>query len=62
MQLPGFANDLYTAHFYINAPGRFQFAKHRDWINNYGNRLMQSRVFGYTGVNFLPIVTAPPRQ
>ena len=62
IQLPGLASDLYTVHFYVNGPGRFQLAKHRDWINNYGNRVLTSRVFGYTGVDFLSIVTAPPRQ
>ena len=62
MQLPGMASDLYTVHFFINPPGRFDLAKHRDWTENYGRNVMQSRVFGYTGVDFLAIVTAPPRQ
>lgn len=46
IQLPGLASDMYTVHFYINPPGRFALAKHRDWTQNYGRNVMQSRVFG----------------
>lgn len=49
---------MYTVHFYINPPGRFALAKHRDWTQNYGRNVMQSRVFGYSGVDFLAIVTS----
>lgn len=62
MQLPGGAGDSYAVYFYINPPGEFALARHRDWLNNYGRDLMQSRVFIYRNVNFMEIVTAPPRQ
>lgn len=62
MQLPGMPNDLYTVRFYVNAPDTFALARHRDWLDNYGRRLMQSRTFGYQNVDFLEIVTAPPRS
>lgn len=61
IQLPGDEGDPYTVLFYINPPDQFALARHRDWLNHYGGRLMQPRVFIYRDVDFLEIVTAPPR-
>ena len=62
MQLPGGASDAYDVYFYIYPPGAFDLARHRDWLDNYGQRLMNYTQFRYRNVDFSEIVNAPPRS
>ena len=59
--LPGTATDPYEVRFFVNPPGSFMLAKHRDWLRGYGELLFPAKVFTYRGVNFAEIVNAPPR-
>ena len=62
MQLPGGASDTYDVYFYIYPPDRFALARHRDWLDNYGQQLMPGQQFRYRNVDFSEIVNAPPRS
>ncbi len=59
--LPGSATDLYKVTFFVSPPGAATVAKHRDWLNNYGDLLFQAKVFVYQNVDFAVITNAPPR-
>lgn len=61
IQLPGGASDTYDVYFYIYAPDRFALARHRDWLDTYGQELMRYQQFRYRHVSFSEIVNAPPR-
>ncbi|MYD88684.1 MAG: hypothetical protein F4018_13130 [Acidobacteria bacterium] len=63
IRLPGLVTDLYSVRFYVNPPDDFALARHRDWLVNYGERLLPEPVmFNYDTVDFREIATAPPRQ
>ena len=62
VQLPGSESDLYTVDFYVNPPGEFDLARHRDWLNGYESRVLKAKRFRYRNVDFMEIVTAPPRS
>ena len=59
--LPGVAGDLYKVTFYVNPPDPFSLALHRDWLDGYGDKLFEARVFTYENVSFSDIAIAPPR-
>lgn len=59
--LPGADSDLYTVTFYVNPPDSFSLALHRDWLDGYGDKLFEPKVFVYENVSFADIATAPPR-
>ena len=61
MQLPGARTDSYKVEFFIDPP-RDAVSKHRDWLNNYGRTVMLKRTFTFTGVNFMEIACAAPRD
>lgn len=61
MQLPGTATDMYTVTFHIDPAGE-SVGKHRDWVNGYGSLVMQKKTYTFTGVNFMEIVCAAPRD
>ena len=62
MRLPGSEMDLYRVDFFVDPPDDFALARHRDWIEGYGDTVMEGRKFTYRRVDFREIVTAPPRQ
>ena len=59
--LPGEAGDPYEVTFFVDPPSQFALAKHRDWLDGYGELLFEPVSFTYEGVNFMEIVNAPPR-
>ena len=59
--LPGSATDPYEVKFFVNPPGSFTLAKHRDWLLAYGELLFPAKEFTYRSVDFTEIVNAPPR-
>lgn len=61
MQLPGEPTDLYKVKIYLDPPDPFSLSLHRDWAYGWGKQLTNSRVFTYDDVQFVDIVTAPPR-
>ena len=63
IRLPGLVTDLYKVQFFVNPPDDFALARHRDWLDNYGDTLIPEPVmFSYDTVDFRAIATAPPRQ
>ena len=62
MRLPGSEMDLYRVEFFVDPPDNFALARHRDWIDGYGDTLMGRQHFSYSMVDFREIVMAPPRQ
>ena len=63
IRLPGLVTDLYSVQFFVNPPDDFTLARHRDWLDDYGDTLIPEPVmFSYDTVDFREIATAPPRQ
>ncbi len=60
--LPGEQTDLYTVKFFVSPPDKHTLALHRDWLNEYGDRLFPRKEFTYENVDFFDIATAPPRK
>ena len=53
---------LVDVEFFVDPPDNFALARHRDWIDGYGDTLMGRQHFSYSMVDFREIVMAPPRQ
>ncbi len=63
IRLPGLVTDLYSVRFYVNPPDDFALARHRDWLDTYGETLfVEPLMFDYDIVDFRAIATAPPRR
>ena len=58
ISLPGEASDLYSVEFYVLPPTSIELSLHKDWSENYGNRLMSDYSFFYENVNFEEIANA----
>lgn len=58
ISLPGKVSDLYSVVFYVLPPTSIELSLHKDWSENYGNRLMSDYSFFYENVNFEEIANA----
>jgi uncharacterized protein involved in high-affinity Fe2+ transport len=58
MSLPGNIDDLYTVVFSVTKPASNELALHRDWLDNYGEELMENQIFIYKDVDFEAIAKA----
>tara|TARA_Y100000768_G_scaffold376059_1_gene347637 strand:- start:2051 stop:2590 length:540 start_codon:yes stop_codon:yes gene_type:complete len=58
ISLPGSANDLYSVEFNILPPTHIDLSLHKDWLENYGNSLMEGCKFYYKNVDFSEIAKA----
>ena len=58
ISLPGKVRDLYSVEFYVLPPTSIELSLHKDWSENYGNRLMSDYSFFYENVNFEEIANA----
>ena len=56
--LPGKDNDFYTVEFHVIPPTSVDLALHRDWMDGYGNILMNKVSFLYENVYFEEICGA----
>ena len=58
ISLPGKTSDLYSVEFNVLPPTNIELSLHKDWSENYGNRLMVEQTFFYENVNFNEIANA----
>ena len=58
MSLPGKIDDLYTVEFSIVRPSTTELAIHKDWLDTYGEDLLEDRAFKYENVDFEAIANA----
>ena len=56
--LPGKDSDFYSVEFNIMPPSYTDLALHRDWLNNYGELLLNAQGFIYKDVFFQEICRA----
>ena len=61
ISLPGNANDLYLVEFNILPPTHIDLSLHKDWLDNYGNKLMKNQYFKYSNVDFEEIANSSRR-
>ena len=60
--LPGLDTDFYTVQFNIIPPTFIDLALHRDWLDNYGEKLMEQYSFIYKDVYFEEICGATRKK
>ncbi|MBI44664.1 MAG: hypothetical protein CMG66_00685 [Candidatus Marinimicrobia bacterium] len=58
ISLPGKDTDFYTVEFFVIPPTHIDLALHRDWLDFYGNQLMEENTFLYKDVYFEEICGA----
>jgi hypothetical protein len=58
VSLPGAADDPYTVELFVEPPQKLDMSFHRDWREEYGNRLFEAQSFTYTGVQMSDVVAA----
>tara|TARA_B100001564_G_scaffold89972_1_gene73147 strand:- start:161 stop:700 length:540 start_codon:yes stop_codon:yes gene_type:complete len=58
ISLPGEKDELYTVEFNIIPPTNIELSLHKDWLDNYGDKLMSSQYFSYENINFEEIANA----
>ena len=58
ISLPGSVDDLYSVEFNILPPTHIDLSLHKDWMDNYGNSLMEGCKFSYKNVDFSEIAKA----
>ena len=58
ISLPGKVDDLYSVEFNVLPPTNIELSLHKDWLDNYGGRLMKEYSFSYENVNFEEIANA----
>ena len=61
ISLPGNADDLYLVEFNILPPTHIDLSLHKDWLDNYGNELMENQYFKYSNVDFKEIANSSRR-
>jgi len=61
ISLPGNADDLYLVEFNILPPTHIDLSLHKDWLDNYGNKLMKNQYFKYSNVDFEEIANSSRR-
>ncbi|MBC6414304.1 MAG: iron transporter [Chromatiales bacterium] len=58
MALPGKITDKYNVIFNVMPPGEYTLSYHKDWIDQYGNKLFDKQSFMYKEVDFEAIARA----
>ena len=58
MALPGEITDKYDVIFNVMPPPEYTLSFHKDWVNQYGNKLFEKKSFMYKGVDFEEIARA----
>lgn len=61
ISLPGKKDELYTVEFNIIPPTNIELSLHKDWLDKYGEKLMEKKYFSYKNVNFEEIANASRR-
>ena len=56
--LPGASDDPYTVTFSVNPPGEYELATHRDWREQYGNRLLEPTTVTYEELQLAAVAEA----
>ena len=56
--LPGSEYDLYSVTFNVSDPTYIDLAYHKDWIDTYGEVILQNKVFSYENIFFGDICKA----
>ena len=62
ISLPGSVDDLYSVEFNIIPPTHIDLSLHKDWLDNYGNSLMNECKFSYKNVDFSEIAKASRKK
>tara|TARA_B100001029_G_C14958879_1_gene393214 strand:- start:229 stop:765 length:537 start_codon:yes stop_codon:yes gene_type:complete len=52
MSLPGSIYDLYTVTFNVFPPTHMDLALHKDWVDDYGDKLLDNETFTYENIFF----------
>ena len=58
ISLPGSITDTYTVRFNIVKPTGIDLALHKDWLDTYGESLINNNSFVYKGVDFEEVAKA----
>ena len=58
VSLPGAIDDPYTVTFHILQPTRIDLSLHKDWLDRYGESLVEDKSFKYRRINFEKIAKA----
>ena len=58
MALPGEITDKYDVIFNVMPPATYTLSYHKDWVEQYGNKLFEKKSFMYKGVDFETIARA----
>jgi len=58
ISLPGSIDDLYSVKFNVISPTKIDLSLHKDWLQKYGEALLEDQSFYYQGVNFKDIAKA----
>ena len=61
ISLPGNTDDLYLVEFNILPTTHIDLSLHKDWLDNYGNKLMKNQYFKYSNVDFEEIANSSRR-
>jgi|TARA_B100000780_G_scaffold10379_1_gene7209 uncharacterized protein involved in high-affinity Fe2+ transport len=61
ISLPGSITDTYTVRFNIVKPTGIDLALHKDWLDTYGESLINNNSFVYKGVDFEEVAKANRR-
>ena len=61
ISLPGSITDTYTVRFKIVKPTGIDLALHKDWLDTYGESLINNNSFVYKGVDFEEVAKANRR-
>ena len=61
ISLPGSKSDLYTVEFSVSSPGRFELSYHKDWKDNYSDKLIDDIKFEYENISFEEIANSSRR-
>ena len=61
ISLPGNVDDLYLVEFNILPPTNIDLSLHKDWLDNYGDRLLKSQYFKYDDIDFEEIANSSRR-
>lgn len=61
ISLPGSIKDTYTVRFNIVKPTGIDLALHKDWLDTYGESLINNNSFVYKGVDFEEVAKANRR-
>ena len=62
ISLPGNSSDLYTVKFNILPPTNLELSFHNDWLEIYGEKLLNKSSFVYKNVDFFEIVKATRKR